>query len=254
MSTSAAETTIAQLVPVLKRAKHDAAFRQLLLNTPEAMLQASGIAIPHGMKIQAVEDTANHVNLVVPSRMADITDDDLKTVSASTGTGSSVTDRLVALSNLFAKTWTDSNLRTKLLQDPGAVLAERGINVGSGVKVRAHQATDAVSYLIVPSISTNNSSAVAASSLTSADVGDIAQYITSNFSNVARLITAGSYLAGLGFAIGSVMKFKQHKDNPTQIPIGTPIALVFIAAALLFLPSILSVSGSTTASSGAVSA
>jgi intracellular multiplication protein IcmD len=37
------------------------------------------------------------------------------------------------------------------------------------------------------------------------------------------------------------MKFKQHKDNPTQTPIGTPIALVFIAAALLFLPSILGV-------------
>lgn len=28
-------------------------------------------------------------------------------------------------------------------------------------------------------------------------------------------------------------------DNPTQIPIGTPIALAFIAAALEFLPSIL---------------
>jgi hypothetical protein len=28
-------------------------------------------------------------------------------------------------------------------------------------------------------------------------------------------------------------------DNPTQIPIGTPIALVFIAAALLFIPSVL---------------
>jgi hypothetical protein len=28
-------------------------------------------------------------------------------------------------------------------------------------------------------------------------------------------------------------------DNPIQIPIGTPIALVFIAAALLFIPSVL---------------
>jgi hypothetical protein len=28
-------------------------------------------------------------------------------------------------------------------------------------------------------------------------------------------------------------------DSPTQIPIGTPIALVFIAAALLFIPSVL---------------
>ena len=41
------------------------------------------------------------------------------------------------------------------------------------------------------------------------------------------------------------MKFKQHKDNPTQVPIGTPIALVSVEAALLFLPSILTVAGNT---------
>ena len=33
---------------------------------------------------------------------------------------------------------------------------------------------------------------------------------------------------------------------PVQIPIGTPIALVFIAAALLFLPKILGVSSETS--------
>lgn len=76
-------------------------------------------------------------------------------------------------------------------------------------------------------------------------IGDMASNITSSFESLTRLITAGSYLAGLGFSIGAIMKFKQHKDNPTQIPIGTPIALVFIAAALLFLPSILSMTGST---------
>lgn len=76
-------------------------------------------------------------------------------------------------------------------------------------------------------------------------IGSMASSITSSFTSLTKLITAGSYLAGLGFSIGAIMKFKQHKDNPTQIPIGTPIALVFIAAALLFLPSILKVTGST---------
>ncbi|STY30640.1 IcmD (DotP) [Legionella wadsworthii] len=79
----------------------------------------------------------------------------------------------------------------------------------------------------------------------SISVGTMASTITSSFTNLTKLITAGSYLAGLGFSIGAIMKFKQHKDNPTQIPIGTPIALVFIAAALLFLPSILGVTGVT---------
>jgi intracellular multiplication protein IcmD len=76
-------------------------------------------------------------------------------------------------------------------------------------------------------------------------LGNMASSMTSSFGSVAKLITAGSYLAGLGFSIGAIMKFKQHKDNPTQIPIGTPIALVFIAAALLFLPTILGVTGQT---------
>lgn len=80
---------------------------------------------------------------------------------------------------------------------------------------------------------------------TSLTVGGMASTITQSFTSLTKLITAGSYLAGLGFSIGAIMKFKQHKDNPTQIPIGTPIALVFIAAALLFLPSILGVTGST---------
>ncbi len=77
------------------------------------------------------------------------------------------------------------------------------------------------------------------------NIGDMAANITGSFSALAKLITAGSYLTGLGFSVGAIMKFKQHKDNPTQIPIGTPIALVFIAAALLFLPSILGVAGGT---------
>ncbi len=76
-------------------------------------------------------------------------------------------------------------------------------------------------------------------------LGGMASSITSSFESLTKLITSASYLAGLGFSIGAIMKFKQHKDNPTQIPIGTPIALVFIAAALLFLPTILDVAGET---------
>lgn len=76
-------------------------------------------------------------------------------------------------------------------------------------------------------------------------LGGMAEQIVGSFENLTRLITAASYLAGLGFAIGAIMKFKQHKDNPSNIPIGTPIALLFIAAALLFLPTILGIAGAT---------
>ncbi len=77
------------------------------------------------------------------------------------------------------------------------------------------------------------------------NLGKVASTITSSFSQLAKLITAGAYMAGIGFCMASMLKFKAHKDNPTQIPIGTPIALLFIGAALIFLPNIFRIAGYT---------
>lgn len=76
-------------------------------------------------------------------------------------------------------------------------------------------------------------------------IGGVAQTATTNLENIAKLITAASYVAGMAFAVGAVVKFKAHKDNPTQIPIGTPIALLFVGAALIFIPSVFTVAGGT---------
>lgn len=87
----------------------------------------------------------------------------------------------------------------------------------------------------------------------SAGIGGVAAKVQTNLANVARLITALAYVGGMAFAIGAIAKFKAHKDNPTQIPIGTPIALLFIGAALIFIPSVFSSAGGTLfGSSGAV--
>lgn len=84
----------------------------------------------------------------------------------------------------------------------------------------------------------------------SGSIGAVAKQVVQSFQDLAKLITAVSYVAGMGFAIGAIMKFKMHKDNPTQVPIGTPIALIFIAAALIFLPTIFKVAGDTLFGSG----
>ncbi len=81
--------------------------------------------------------------------------------------------------------------------------------------------------------------------------GNVASNITATYSNIALLVTGGSYIAGLGFAVGAVMKFKMHKDNPQSTPVGTPVALTFIAAALIFLPSAVSTTGATMFGSSA---
>lgn len=111
------------------------------------------------------------------------------------------------------------------------------------MKCVAHLNTKIVSFLYTLIALVFSTEGLAAS--TSWTIGDVAQQITGSFTQLTQLITAGSYLAGIGFSIGAIMKFKQHKDNPTQIPVGTPIALLFIAAGLLFLPSILDVTSIT---------
>jgi len=77
------------------------------------------------------------------------------------------------------------------------------------------------------------------------NIGTLATNITGSFQNLGKLMAATSYLAGFGFAIAGVFKFKQHKDNPTQIPMGTPIALLAVGIILIFLPGIIKPAGVT---------
>lgn len=76
-------------------------------------------------------------------------------------------------------------------------------------------------------------------------IGSIAQRLTGAFGPVAQMITGAAYISGLGFTIGAILKFKQHKDNPTQIPVGTPIAMLMIAAAFIWMPSVIGITGAS---------
>lgn len=79
----------------------------------------------------------------------------------------------------------------------------------------------------------------------SGGVGDVAKTVTGNLTNIANLIGASAYVAGIAFALTGLMKFKAHKDNPQQTPLSQPIVLILIAAGLIFLPSMISAAGGT---------
>lgn len=235
--------TIDQLSSVVNQAATDPAFRAGLLANPSATLQSAGISIPAGATVKVVEDTQSLRYAIVSQRPDDISDADLATAtSESIANDGSVAGNIALYAQLVAKSWTDSSLRSSLLSSPASTLSAHGIAVPSGVQMRAIESSANNLVLSVPPPATSGSSALSA--------GTIAGNIDGTFTNLTKLITAGSYLAGLGFSIGAIMKFKQHKDNPTQVPIGTPIALVFNAAALVFLPTILSVNGETMDVSG----
>jgi len=76
-------------------------------------------------------------------------------------------------------------------------------------------------------------------------LAQIAQNIMGSFVGLGKLLIAIAYLAGVGFTIASIFKFKQHKDNPTQIPLGTPLALLTLGVVLVFLPGIFRPVGET---------
>lgn len=85
-------------------------------------------------------------------------------------------------------------------------------------------------------------------------LGTMASTLTKTFGSVGKAVTALSYIAGLGFAIASILQFKQHKENPSQTPIGKPVSQILIAAGLLFLPSMFSAVGNTIFKDGGTTA
>jgi intracellular multiplication protein IcmD len=91
----------------------------------------------------------------------------------------------------------------------------------------------------------------AAFAAVSGGLGTVAENVRGSVSAIAKLVTAAAYVIGMAFAVGAIIKFKAHKDNPTQIPIGTPVALLFVGAALIFVPTVFKVSGSTLFGEGA---
>ncbi len=87
-----------------------------------------------------------------------------------------------------------------------------------------------------------------------ASLGEVAGNVTKTMDNVAKLITAVSYVAGVGFAVMGMLKLKAHKDQPQQVPLSQPMVLLVIAAGLVFLPSLIKSTGATVWSSSAENA
>ena len=73
------------------------------------------------------------------------------------------------------------------------------------------------------------------------DIGGAAKKLTDTFTDIGKLLVGSAYIAGFGFVIAGIFKFKLAKDSHGQIPFSTPIAIVAVGAALLFLPSLVQV-------------
>jgi len=85
----------------------------------------------------------------------------------------------------------------------------------------------------------------AADTAPAGSIGNLALGVTTSFAGIGKLMIGTAYVAGIGFAIASIFKFKQHRDNPTQVPVGTPIVLLLVGVCLMFAPAIMKSGGAT---------
>lgn len=83
------------------------------------------------------------------------------------------------------------------------------------------------------------------------DIGSIANTVSTTFKSLGQLMAATAYLAGFALVIVAIFKFKQHKDNPQQVTIGTGIAILLVGVALIFLPNIIEPAGTSIFGTGA---
>ncbi|MBF13702.1 MAG: hypothetical protein CMF46_05010 [Legionellales bacterium] len=80
---------------------------------------------------------------------------------------------------------------------------------------------------------------------TTSNFGGMAATVTSQMASFGSLLVSAAFVAGIGFTVVALFKFKQHKDNPTQVTIGTPAMLLFIGIFLIYLPNLISSGGAT---------
>ncbi|MEA1648603.1 NHLP leader peptide family RiPP precursor [Nitrospirillum sp. BR 11164] len=72
---------------IIARAWADEDYKARLLADPATVMEAEGLAVPTGIAIKVVEDTATVQTLVLPARPIDLSDDDLGEVAGGRPSG-----------------------------------------------------------------------------------------------------------------------------------------------------------------------
>lgn len=76
-----AEKTNDKMTQLIAKALSDKTFKENLIENPLAVLEAEGIKVPSGMKINIVQNTDKVFHLVLPYRSTELSDDDLDNIA-----------------------------------------------------------------------------------------------------------------------------------------------------------------------------
>jgi hypothetical protein len=81
-------------------------------------------------------------------------------------------------------------------------------------------------------------------------LGDLANNVSSQSTPWDILLTAVPYLIGLSFTVSGVIKLKNHREAPQQVPLSAPIILMTVGSFLIYFPSTVSMVGGTIFGAG----
>ena len=76
-------------------------------------------------------------------------------------------------------------------------------------------------------------------------LGCIALNLSSGGLVIVELLLAIAFVSGWGFVVAAIFKFKQVRENPTQVPVSTPFAFLLTAILLIFIPGLMSTTAQT---------
>ena len=66
-------------------------------------------------------------------------------------------------------------------------------------------------------------------------LGGVAANITGIIAYLGQFLTAIAFIIAFGFAIGAIVKYKSHRDNPQMISLREPITMVILCLAFIAL-------------------
>jgi hypothetical protein len=113
------------------------------------------------------------------------------------------------------------------------------------IKKLSHNMLNVYIILMSSHIVASTNNFIGGDDASSGGIKSLFQNVYSNFDQVATLMGGSAYLAGLVFTVAAMMKIKQHRDNPTQVPVATGLVYLVAGVGLIFLPTTLS-EGATT--------
>lgn len=65
--------------------------------------------------------------------------------------------------------------------------------------------------------------------------GDIATSLFGNVMNIRGMVRAICIIAGTALVLGSLFQYKKHRNNPSEVPLSTPIMTLIVGLALIAL-------------------